>query len=216
MSKKLLALTGLALCVSAPASAATVLDPVRDFLPSFEGPRSADLDVTSFSATYNPGTMNFMLGAVLAGTIDPSQAGLYAIGVNTGTGRIAPFASIGHPDVTFNQVVVVQKSGTGSVGPTPLAPGSVSVFGNQFTATVPLSLLPSTGFAPESYAFNLWPRTGLGSNAQISDFAPNNALLTAGAIPEPSTWAMMLFGFGFVGGAIRAAKRRQKLTVSYA
>jgi hypothetical protein len=37
-----------------------------------------------------------------------------------------------------------------------------------------------------------------------------------GAVPEPATWAMMLLGFGFVGGAMRTAKRRQKVTVSYA
>lgn len=36
------------------------------------------------------------------------------------------------------------------------------------------------------------------------------------AVPEPTTWAMMLLGFGFVGGAMRAAKRRQKVTVFYA
>ncbi len=36
------------------------------------------------------------------------------------------------------------------------------------------------------------------------------------AVPEPGTWAMMLLGFGFIGGAMRSAKRRQKLTVSYA
>lgn len=39
-------------------------------------------------------------------------------------------------------------------------------------------------------------------------------LSTTGAVPEPSTWGMMLLGFGFVGGAMRAAKRRQKLTLS--
>jgi len=38
----------------------------------------------------------------------------------------------------------------------------------------------------------------------------------AGAVPEPSTWATMLLGFGLAGGAMRAAKRRQKLTVRYA
>jgi hypothetical protein len=37
-----------------------------------------------------------------------------------------------------------------------------------------------------------------------------------GAVPEPSTWAMMLLGFGFVGGAMRTAKRRQKIAISYA
>jgi hypothetical protein len=30
------------------------------------------------------------------------------------------------------------------------------------------------------------------------------------AVPEPATWAMMLIGFGMVGAATRAAKRRQK------
>jgi hypothetical protein len=30
------------------------------------------------------------------------------------------------------------------------------------------------------------------------------------AIPEPSTWAMMLLGFGFVGAVMRTAERRQK------
>lgn len=39
---------------------------------------------------------------------------------------------------------------------------------------------------------------------------------SVGAVPEPSTWAMMLLGFGLVGGAMRSAKRRQKLNVSYA
>lgn len=34
------------------------------------------------------------------------------------------------------------------------------------------------------------------------------------AVPEPATWAMMLLGFGFVGGAMRA--RRKRTTVSYA
>ncbi|WP_296717134.1 PEPxxWA-CTERM sorting domain-containing protein [Erythrobacter sp.] len=36
------------------------------------------------------------------------------------------------------------------------------------------------------------------------------------SVPEPTTWAMMLLGFGFVGGAMRSVKRKQKLTVSYA
>ena len=96
MSTKLLALAALAVTVSAPASAATVLDPVGDFLPSFTGPRSADLDVTSFSVNYNPATMNFMIGAVLAGVIDPTQPGLYITGVNTGTERSGPSQTSGN------------------------------------------------------------------------------------------------------------------------
>ena len=37
-----------------------------------------------------------------------------------------------------------------------------------------------------------------------------------GAVPEPATWAMMIFGFGLVGGALRSAMRKQKLAVSFA
>lgn len=35
------------------------------------------------------------------------------------------------------------------------------------------------------------------------------------AVPEPSTWAMMLLGFSFVGGAMRKGKRNRKLSLSY-
>jgi hypothetical protein len=35
------------------------------------------------------------------------------------------------------------------------------------------------------------------------------------SVPEPSTWLMMILGFGLVGGTMRA-QRRQKLTVSQA
>ena len=42
------------------------------------------------------------------------------------------------------------------------------------------------------------------------------SLAGTGAVPEPATWAMMILGLGAVGGAMRSARRRQKLTVSYA
>ncbi|WP_422060031.1 PEPxxWA-CTERM sorting domain-containing protein [Sphingopyxis sp.] len=36
------------------------------------------------------------------------------------------------------------------------------------------------------------------------------------AVPEPATWALMLAGFGFVGGAMRANRRKATVSVSYA
>jgi hypothetical protein len=89
---------------------------------------------------------------------------------------------------------------------------SVLLTGNQFIVTIPVSLLPSTGAAPADYAFNIWPRDPNapgGGNFQISDFAPDNALLTShGALPEPGTWGMMLLGFGLIGGAMRFRRNR--------
>lgn len=43
-----------------------------------------------------------------------------------------------------------------------------------------------------------------------------NAATSLGAVPEPSTWAMLLFGFFGIGGMIRSQRRKQKITVSYA
>ena len=75
--------------------------------------------------------------------------------------------------------------------------------------------LPSTGADPLGYGFNLWPRTDLTPTnlPAISDFAPENALLNPSAVPEPSTWLMLLAGFGLIGSALRSA-RRQKQALS--
>jgi hypothetical protein len=37
---------------------------------------------------------------------------------------------------------------------------------------------------------------------------------TPPSVPEPSTWAMMIFGFGAVGGALRARRRRVSRVVA--
>ena len=197
-----IALALLPFAASSPALAVTTAtDPTGDFLPSFVGTPSPDLDVTSFSVDFD-GT-DFTLAATLAGAINPATNALYVIGVNSGTGVIEPFADIGEPNVIFNQVVVVQgATATGAVG---MIPVTVTFGTDSFTAVVPLALLPSTGFAPQLYGFNLWPRVGLGNNNQIADFAPDNALLSA--VPEPGTWLTMLLGFGLVGGLLRFRRR---------
>lgn len=71
---------------------------------------------------------------------------------------------------------------------------------------------------------------GLGANAKNGAFGASSWLLVEGengeqpghwdinvnlaAVPEPATWAFMIFGFGAVGGALRRKKARQ--TVNFA
>ena len=194
------------------AGAATISDPVGDFLSTYTaGPLSPDLDVTSFSVNYNSSAQLFTLSGTLAGAINPAVAGLYVIGVDTGTGVNQPFGNIGEPAVVFNQAIAIQKAGTGTIGQTVLDPATITIAGATFTVSVPLALLPSTGFAPEDYGFNLWPRSALGNNNQISDFAPQNANLTATgrlfSVPEPASWAMMIAGLGAIGVSFRRRRR---------
>ncbi|HVF92999.1 MAG TPA: PEPxxWA-CTERM sorting domain-containing protein [Sphingomonas sp.] len=211
-NRLLIALLSTLALATTPAHGATVSDAVGDFVPGFIGPNSPDLDVTSFSVGYNSATSTFILGASFAGAIDPSVPGFYVIGVNTGTGTLAPFASLGQPNVIFNQAIVVRKDGTGNIGATALAPGTITISGNTLSALIPLSLLPSTGFVAERYGFNLWPRVATGNNNQISDFAPDNATLAV--VPEPASWLLMLSGFAVVAGALRYRRRRPSLTIA--
>ena len=202
--------SALALACGTAAQALTVTDPTGDFIPSYTGPHQADLDVTSFSVSWLAGSQSFLLQSTMAGVIDASLPGFYAIGVDTGTGP-SNFASIGLPGVRFNQVIAVQKDGTARIGATSLAAGSVVIGSNALSVMVPLSLLPSTGFDAPNYAFNIWPRSGAGGTSVISDFAPDDrtvSSLALSAAPEPATWLSMLLGFGLCGFALRASRSR--------
>ena len=216
LRKLRLAAALIPLMISSPALAATVFDATGDILPSFTGTGSPDLDVTSFSVQFNSVTNTFLLGASFAGAIDPSLAGFYVIGVDTGVGAIRPFGNIGEPNVVFDQVIVVQKTGSAVLSGNAL---KATVVGNLFTLSVPSAFLPSTGFAPQDFGFNIWPREGstVTGNNQITDFAPNNALLTptgallTPAVPEPATWLTMILGFGLLGGAMRLRRGKPAL-----
>lgn len=154
-------------------------DATGDFLPSYTGPRGADLDVTEAEATFNGSTFTFT--STQAGAVGMTAGGFYVWGIDRGRGT-SRFADIA-PGVRFDAVVVVRPDGTGAVTDltsgsapvsTPLPAGSITVSGATITARVAAALLPTQGLAPAAYTVNLWPRNGVGNNAQISDFAPDN------------------------------------------
>jgi len=198
----------MVLLAAMPASAATAFDPSGDFLPSYTGTKLNDLEVLSFTVLFNQLSSTFTLGWTVNAPIDPATPGVYVIGVNTGTGVNAPFGSIGAGNVVFNQAILVGKDGAATLGGVSI--GTASIVGNAASISLAAALFPSTGLQPQNYGWNIWPRgtgTGLG---QITDFAPNNGLLAAVApVPEPSTWALMLLGFGGMGLAMRHGRRRR-------
>jgi hypothetical protein len=185
------------------AQAASINDATGDWAVGYTGPFESDLDVTSFSASWNAATGFFDLAGTFAGDIDPTLPGFYVIGANTGTGANHPFGPQGAPNVVFNQVIILQKTGAATIGGHPPLTGTIA--GNRFTLDIPLADLPSTGFTnPYNYAFNLWPRSGTNL---IADFAPNNSDLVA--VPEPGVWAMMVVGVGLIGTAMRRRRALQ-------
>jgi hypothetical protein len=66
-------------------------------------------------------------------------------------------------------------------GVVPLPDVAVRIAGSEVSATVPLALLPSLGFALKDYTFNFWPRSELSlANTVFSDFAPDNGVAPVG------------------------------------
>jgi hypothetical protein len=55
------------------------------------------------------------------------------------------------------------------------------------------------GYESDNHTVGLYTGKGTGTAVQLINS-------TAGAVPEPASWAMMLTGFGLVGGAIRHRK----------
>jgi hypothetical protein len=200
--------SGLALAWIGGATAAPIMgpitDPVGDFLPSYTGPHDPGLDVTSANVTFDGG--QFTLSATLAGPIAPLvtavPTALFVWGLDRGAGTqrfLAGTPSIG-AGVSFDSVLVLTPAGTGTftdiVGgvSTALPAGDVQISGATITAELPLSFAPSKGLAPAGYGFNLWPRSGAGSNTQVADFAPDAATFTATQVPEPASALLLLAG----------------------
>jgi hypothetical protein len=84
---------------------------------------------------------------------------------------------------------------------TPAAPTSYA----SFTHDVTLS-----PFAAQFVRYTVLATNG--ANPGLSDISFSSG--TVGAVPEPATWAMMLIGFGAVGGTARY--RRRKTNVAFA
>jgi hypothetical protein len=49
---------------------------------------------------------------------------------------------------------------------------------------------------------------GTSSNDNVGPLL-DNFQLTIGSVPEPSSWVMMILGFGGIGGLVRARRREQ-------
>lgn len=190
----ILAAAALSVLAATPSRATTITDPANDFLSTFAGTESPDLDVLSASVTFDGSTFHF--GATLAGAVGTLPSSLYVLGINRGAAT-ASFASLGLPGVVFDSVVTLIGAGVqggrdlATNQPLTLPAGARKISGSSFTIDIPLSLLPSLGLAPVQYGFNLWPRDSLapgGGNSQIADFAPNASTF---AVPKPASFLLL-------------------------
>lgn len=182
-----------ALCVAgftAHAQALPFVDASDDLLPSYTGPKDADLDVLQADVVIDPQAQTITFSGTMKGNIDTRSQKLYIFGVNRGAGAAGQNLVFQGPlggepkigsGVLWDAAVALTAAGQAlffdvlNPGLVPLPNVPVSINGNQITATVPLSLFPSQGFKLKEYTYNLWPRSELSfANTVVSDFAPDN------------------------------------------
>ena len=182
---------GLLFALTATANAALITDAAGDLINGFNAATNPDLDVLTAEVFFNNITNEFTFTSTLAGAPGTTAGSSYVWGVNRGAGT-AGFAANGITNVFFDRVVRLVPGGTSQIagGGLPainLASGAVTISGNSITAVVAASLLPSTGFTPDNYTVNLWPRLNApGGFAGISDFAPDNSNAAVTVIPAPA------------------------------
>lgn len=188
---------------AAPANASAVHDAAGDYLATYFGSKTGDLDVISASVTYNPASDLFHFESTFAGNLGGSPSGFYIWGFDRGAGT-GRFTANGLPQVLFDSVVRFNMDGSGVVSlltptssTTPFAAGTAKIKDNQLIADIAASLLPSNGLAKSSYTWNLWPRDGAlpAGFGQISDFAPDAINAPVQVVPLPG--AFWLFGSVF-------------------
>lgn len=202
----------LALAPLSTAVAQTT-DPLNDYLASYTGPHNGDLDVTSVQVLFDGSNFTFIHTSAAA--IGTTPGGFFVWGVNRGQGT-ARFADIA-PGVLFDFVISVTPGGAATTRDLianvsgTVTPSQIFIAGNRMTVVIPLSAMPSLGFTPSNYTFNLWPRApGQVGNAAISDFAPNNSNIGVTVSPEPATF--LLLGPGLFTLALVQRRRRRSVS----
>jgi hypothetical protein len=189
----ILALAAGAVCLPAPANAAVTINIVES----------------------GPGVL-----AIATGTLD--LTGLTLVGPFSSSGAIrgsTAFVSVGIPLTVSGYSGLTGPSSFGS-GSFFFASNSVgtpfAINGGGFVSPyvfVPTTYVSGSAIGGQAVWFGA-TFAALGLTPGQYDFtAPNDTITVnigpvSGAVPEPSTWAMMLLGFGGIGFTMRRSKRR--------
>lgn len=198
----------VALGAAAPASAAVTICPGGGCAPQ---PNSnvlmnKDMTGTTVTGTLNnaPGTVSFTSTEALINTA-AGQANLEAV-----DGVLNSPLTISYSDGLISALEINLRAITAGNVVFSFSGGDSNGF-----VSGPMSLSKNG-----QNFFNLYDGTfdsvtlSFTDGATIENVRQVRLNSVAGAVPEPSTWAMMILGFGLVGGAVR--RRNQQAKVTYA
>lgn len=115
--------------------------------------------------------------------------------MNAGT-----FTSSAPTPVMFTGITLYDGNYTG----TGMAPTTTALTVGQFT----LNGSNSISYAPVTLDAGRYSILVSGTNTDNTSIGSSISFTTPAAVPEAATWAMMLVGFGGIGGALRSNRRK--------
>lgn len=208
--------------VAAPTLACTA-DAAGDFEPTYVGPQLAGIDIRCAGVRLVGDQLIYEV--TLADSIEAAESSYVVWGVNRGQG-VPRLQFIGapppiKPDVLFDAILIARRDGVAELGlfagmmPPAFTfhPDAVTIDGNIVRTILPVALFPENGFSAWQFRYTAWSHfeaDGAGfsiSNVWKADFTDS----FGASVPEPASWALMISGFGLVGGILR---RRQSLTLA--
>ncbi|HSQ95590.1 MAG TPA: PEPxxWA-CTERM sorting domain-containing protein [Croceibacterium sp.] len=213
----------LAVSASAAASAQVYNQPYDGSTNAYSSQNDTSGTYGNFATVYD----NFTLGSATTITnlaftgeyFDPPTVGsTTAFNINFYADNAGqPGSSLWSTTISGNGGESCNTSGTFPLCTYDVTTNFSANAGTQYWLSIvpDLAFPPQWGWAQGSGGDSISYQDFFGARSQLSNDLAFTLNGTPG-VPEPATWAMMLLGFGFVGGAMRNSKRRQKLTVSYA
>lgn len=191
MNKLLLSAVGVAatMALSAPAQAAHTVCTAAQ-LANAAGATSCYFvagNANSNSAAHRT-LQQTAIGALGATTFTYNFGAQADNSFKDGTGHTSLGTSVGFGTDMFGETIVGMHFGGGRNSPFGQGPGGFTAF----------------------YLFNFASPTSTITLTNVNSLSNAHLYATStNAVPEPATWAMLILGFGAVGGAMRSASKRR-------
>ena len=203
-SMNILALAAISLCMGTAAQAADTL--TYNASPVWHFGTGNDYNPGNTARLITDAGDEIILRMHQTGQFAPASDnnGVYDFGL--GTTPMSADWGIKTSDTSFSAVLTFTNMGTGaSFSYNPLfIINDNSVVGNSRQNSYRLNSAPGLGYNPavaNTYKVNLTLNNVAGGPKSLDVYARLGAAV--GVVPEPASWAMMISGFGLVGGAMR-------------
>jgi hypothetical protein len=182
----------LAACTSTTNGISNTPQPFRftaaagTFYKDYTGPQRASIDAIGADGSFSTGAQTITVVGKMAGPVLDGNTNYYVWGFDRGgaAAGAAPFPD--EPNIKFNAVLLVTANANGTLtavvnllNGAPPQPAVVTLSApDTIQAAFAAAQMPSTGFTPDKYVWNLWPRSAVGGSAtaQIASFIPDNTM----------------------------------------